>query len=151
MLATTTVCLSAGPNTSIEFNSVQDFLNLLKSPEASQRKFDSKNAPHWNTARLLPLLSKDGVSISEATPPKTQIYKVDRIDKELASRNGGAFTTFAHISFLLSHPRKQYSSVSLTHRGSTEVATISTFYKLTFTEVGGSFKLSKIEDINSGD
>jgi hypothetical protein len=129
----------------------QAFLDLLKASSPSPRKFEPQNAPHWKLPKVSSWFAASGVTISEPSHPKGTKYSGQQIKTALAARKGDLFRTFAHISFLLSHTRKQYSEVKFESHGSTTVVLISSFYEITFVNDSGSPKLSQIKDINTGD
>jgi hypothetical protein len=134
-----------------EVRAEQAFLDLLKASSPSPRKFDPQNAPHWDLPKISSWFSASGVTISEPSHPKGTQYSGQQIKTALAARKGDLFRTFAHISFLLSHTRKQYSEVKFEKRGSTTVVSIASFYEITFVNDSGSLKLTQIKDINAGD
>ncbi|WP_285723394.1 hypothetical protein [Geothrix rubra] len=134
-----------------EVRAEQAFLDLLKASGPSPRKFEPQNAPHWDLPKVSSWFAAGGVTISEPSHPKGTKYSVQQINTALVVRKGDLFHTFAHISFLLSHTRKQYSELKFKKNGSTTVVSIASFYEITFVNDSGSPKLTQIKDINTGD
>ena len=141
---------SVAPNPP-EVRAEQAFLDFLKASGPSPRKFEPQNAPNWDLPKVSAWFPASGVIISEPSHPKGTRYSAQQITSELTARKGDLFRTFSHISFLLSHPRKQYSEVKFQKLSSTTVVFIATFYEITFVNDFGSLKLSQIKDINTGD
>jgi len=124
------------------------FFEILKSGTPSPRKFIAESAPPWDVPKLTDWLSPNGLVIVEASKKSTRKFSKEQFTSELRNRKGPVFLILSHMSFLLSHPRPQYSKHWFEERHAARVGVIATFYEVTFEQGPNGPKVSKIEDIN---
>lgn len=132
-------------------NALKPFLSFLEVPNTPSRRFAPQSAPQYDFSKLDQIVSKSGVTLTGVGFPKAKGYSLDEVHRQLEARKGEVFRTFAHLGYLLSHPKPQYSTVQCTESGDRLIANLPTWYKLTFQNTQGRITLLSIEDLNAGD
>ena len=130
---------------------IRPFLVALEVPNKPVRRFVPEAAPMFDPAKVGQVLSPSGITFAGVGSPKPKVVSKDEVLRQLRERKGEVFRTFAHLGFLLSHPKPQYSTVHCTKKGDRLIATLATWYKLTFQSTQSGISLLEIEDQNAGE
>jgi hypothetical protein len=129
---------------------VEKFLVAVKDNQPPKRKFNPADAPSWDITQLLSFVSSGGVGLTEGLSKSPAEYSKQAFENELRQRRGKLFTAIAHIAFLLSKGKPQYSTIKVYRRDKVTILQIATFYELTFSPTPSGLMLTGITDINEG-
>lgn len=124
------------------------FFELLKAGRSASRKFNVNEVPNWDCKAIAGVISSSGLTVEDVNAKGIKKFSPDEVEQALVKKQGTAFQSFAHISFLYAKGKKQYSEVKVTEKSGMVLATLATWYELEFATEGGQLRLRKCKYVN---
>ena len=131
-----------------KYSDITSFLSIIKATKPVPRRFNVKDAPDWSIDRLMECISKNGVVLENVNTKKKKAVSYKEAEASLRKRKGDLFRALAHVSYLYSQARKQYSELRFVEQSNCVLVTLASWYEFDFAMESGRLKLRKCKYVN---